>query len=240
MLTIVRVAGLAVLLAAFSPAALAQEASETTTLRLSAYGETEAAPDKAVITLGVQTKADTAAAAMRENAARMTAVIAALRSAGLDERDIRTSNINLSPQYSYQPNQPPHLDGYQAGNDVTLTIEDLARLGTVLDAAVRAGVDQVNGVDFELKDPQRAADAARKAAVVALNDKAQVYAAATGLRILRLVDLSEGGEAQPGPVRPLVRAFAMAAAQDSSAGPPVAPGPLSVRVDVDATYALAK
>ncbi|HEY2658599.1 MAG TPA: SIMPL domain-containing protein [Caulobacteraceae bacterium] len=205
-----------------------------TTLNLSAQGETDAAPDKAVITLGVQIKAATAGEAMRQDAARMARVIAALRAAGIAEKDIQTSNLSLGAQYDYAQNQPPKLNGYLASNDVTITVNDLARLGPAVDASVAAGADQVNGVSFGLKDSRAAEDAARKAAVAALQAKAELYAAATGYRVQRLVNLSEGGGYQLSPVRP------MAMMKAADAATPIAPGQLTVRVDISGLYELAK
>jgi hypothetical protein len=209
-------------------------AFQATTLNLAADGETQVAPDQAVISLGVQTHAATAAEAVRQNAEQMTAVFAVLRKAGIAERDVRTSNLNLAAEYSYPQNQPPQLSGYQASNDVSVTVDDLTRVGAVVDAVTAAGANQVSGVSFGLKDSTAAEDAARLAAVKALTAKAALYAQATGYHIVRLVNLSESGGQAPGPVRPL----AMAAV----AGPPtpVAAGRLTVRVDVSAVYELAK
>src|SRR5690606_33802017 len=92
---------------------------ETPTLNLSSYGEVRAAPDKAMITFGVQTEATTAAEAMAQNRARMNQVMQALGRAGIEERFIQTSGLNLQAQYDYQQNEPPRLRGYQATNRVT-------------------------------------------------------------------------------------------------------------------------
>ena len=211
-----------------------ERAFATTTLNLSAQGESEAAPDKAVITLGVQIKAATAGEAMRQDAIRMAQVIAALKKAGLADRDIQTSNLSLGAQYDYVQNQPPRLNGYQASNEVTVTVNDLARLGPAVDASVAAGADQINGISFGLKNSHAAEDAARKAAVVALQAKAELYAAATGYHVQRLVNLSEGGGYQPSPIRP------MAMMRTADAATPIAPGQLTVRVDISGIYELAK
>jgi uncharacterized protein YggE len=232
----------AVLSAAAAPAALAQGAApavdrafEATTLVLSASGEVRAAPDKATITLGVQTDAPTAAQAMRDNAARMTAVTAALGRAGVAEQDIQTSDISLSAQYDYQQNQPPRLTGYRAANDVAVTVSDLTRLGPDLDAVVSAGANQVSGIGFGLKDPLAAEDAARRAAVAALRAKAELYAQAAGYRLARLVRLTEaGGEAARPAGEMLVTA--MRAAPKT----PVSAGELTVRVDISGVYELAR
>ncbi len=212
----------------------ADRAFEATTLNLTAYGETEVAPDQAILTLGVQSRAASAAAAMAQNAGRMTAMVAALRKAGIADRDIRTTNLNLSAQYSYPPGRPAVLEDYAAGNDVTVTMSDIARLGAVIDAATAAGANQVNGISFDLKDPAAAEDAARLAAVKALAAKAALYAGASGYRVARLVSLSEEAGGAQGPVRPLALLAGRAEAT------PISAGELTVRVDVTGVYELTR
>lgn len=234
---------LALALAAVAPAALAQTAPSAgeaafraTTLNLAAYGEVHAEPDMATINLGVMTEAPSAAEAMAQNGARMIKVVAALRKAGLAAKDIQTSNLSLSAQYAYDQNQPPRLTGYQASNQVTVTVRDLARLGGAVDATVGAGANQINGVSFGLADPTAAENAAREAAVKALAAKADLYARATGYRVGRLVSLSEGGGYAPAPPQPMV----VFAAKREAGQAVVAPGELAVRVDVTGVYELAR
>lgn len=206
-----------------------------TTLNVSATGVQRLAPDQASINLGVQTEAPTAVEALRQNNTRMAAVIAALRRAGIEERQIQTSGLNLSAQYDYQENQPPSLRGYQASNQVTVTVSDLARLGPAVDAVVNSGANQVNGIGFGLRNADGAADAARLSAVADVRRRAELYARAAGLRLVRLVSLTESGGYTPQPPRPM---YAMARAQAADATP-VAAGEVEVRVDVTATYELA-
>jgi uncharacterized protein YggE len=240
-----RAAGLAcVLLASTAQVAQAQAAPgagsmfEATTLNLSAHGETRVVPDEATITLGVQTTASAAAQAMAQNAAQMTEVTAALHRAGVADKDIQTSNLSLNAQYVYVANQPARLTGYQASNEVTITVEDLTRLGPAIDAVTAAGANQVNGISFGLKDSTAAENQARLAAVKALGAKAELYAGATGYRVSRLVSLSEGGGYEPGPV---VRPLMMAAQARVQAIPTtVSSGELTVRIDVNGLYELAK
>ena len=243
MKTLIRAAALSALLAAgAATAALAQAAPpaadsmfRATTLNLAAYGETRIAPDMATITLGVMTEAKTAAEAMQANASRMAQVTAALRKAGIAARDIQTSGLNLNPQYVYEQNQPPRLTGYQASNQVTVSVHDLARLGAAVDATVNAGANQVNGISFGLDDPTAAENAARKAAVRALQAKADLYAQATGYKVTRLVSLSEGGGYSMPPPMPMA-----AFAKRDMAETTVSPGELKVRVDVTGLYELAR
>ena len=229
-------AALAIAFAAHAQAAPdADAAFHATTLAISAAGEVKAEPDQATITLGVQTTQPTAAQAMADNARRMGEVIAALRRQGLGGKDIQTAGINLSAQYDYQPNKAPQLIGYQASNQVTVTVGDLARLGATLDAVTTAGANEIQGVGFGIKDPQGPEDQARLMAVKALQAKAELYARASGYRIGRLVNLSEGGGVQPLPMAKMM-AFAHAAAAPT----PVEPGQLTVRIEVSGLYELVR
>ena len=246
MKTVLRAASLSLLLVtagaapalaeAPSPSA-ADSAFHATTLNLAAYGETKVAPDMATINLGVTTEAKTAAEAMAGNARQMNQMLAALAKAGIAAKDIQTSNLNLGAQYVYAQNQPPRLTGYQASNQVTVTVHDLARLGAAVDATVNAGANQVNGISFGLNDPTTAENAARLEAVKALQAKAEHYAKATGYRIDRLVSLSEGGGYQPAPPMPMAsfakRDMAVSASR-------VEPGELKVRIDVSGFYELTR
>jgi uncharacterized protein YggE len=235
--------GLLLATACAAPAAFAQAAPgaadavvRPATLNLSAYGETRIAPDLATINLGVNTEAPTAAAALQANATQMTKVIAALRKAGIADKDIQTSGLNLSAQYDYVQNEPPKLRGYQAANQVTITVRDLTRLGQAVDATVSAGANQVNGISFGLSDPTAAENAAREKAVKALAAKANLYATATGHRLARLVTLSEGGGySAPAPV-PM---YAMARMEKADSTP-VSAGEMSVRIDISGVYELAR
>jgi uncharacterized protein YggE len=242
---LIRAAALSALLACTAaPVALAQAAPpaaesmfRATTLNLAAYGETRIAPDMATISLGVMTEGKTAQAAMQANAARMTQVVDTLRRAGIAAKDIQTSGLNLNPQYVYEQNMPPKLSGYQASNQVTIMVHDLARLGQVVDATVGAGANQVNGISFGLDDPTAAENAAREAAVKALSAKAELYARATGHRISRLVTLSEGAASYPvPPPMPMMAMQRMEKTADTS----VSPGELKVRVDVTGLYELTR
>jgi len=228
-----------------APAALAQSTSAAPmqvhamaarpALNLSAHGEVKVAPDMATITFGVMTEAPTAQAAMADNARRMTEVFAALRRAGIEERDIQTSGLTLSAQYDYQQNEPPRLRGYQASNRVTVSIMDLDEVGTVADAVVAAGVNQIDGIGFGLRDPGAAEDQARVLAVRALQDKARLYARALGVELGGIRSLNEGGGYSPPPPMPV---FAMARMEMADASTPVAAGQLTVRIDITGTYDL--
>lgn len=219
-----------------APAAGADAVFRATTLNLAAYGETKVAPDMAAINLGVMTEAATAQAAMQANATRMNQVMASLKRSGIAAKDIQTSQLSIEPQYVYEQNQPPKLTGYRATNQVTVTVHDLARLGQAVDATVAAGANQMGGINFGLEDPTAAENAAREAAVKALAAKADLYAKATGYRVLRLVSLSEGGSMSPPPPMPM----AAMSARFEKADTAVSPGEVKVRVDVGGVYELSR
>jgi hypothetical protein len=207
-------------------------------LNLNAAGEVRLAPDMATISFGVVTEAATAQEAMALNGERMTRVVAALRRAGVAERDIQTSGLNLQAQYDYQENQPPKLRGYQASNRVTVRVMDLSRTGATVDAVVAAGVNQIDGVSFGLKDPSAAENEARLKAVEALQAKARLYAQALGVQLGGVRTLNEGGGYTPPAPVPM---FAMRAeAMDARGGTSVSGGELSVKIEVTGVYDIVR
>lgn len=218
-----------------APSAANQAQAPWPALTLSASGEVEVTPDMASLNFGVMTEEPTAQAAMSANAEQMTRVIAALRRAGIAERDIQTSGLNLSAQYDYQENQPPKLRGYQATNRVTVNILDLAKVGTTADAVVAAGVNQIDGISFGLQDSQAAEDEARRVAVQALQAKAQLYAQALNVSLGSVRAFTETGGYAPQPPQPILRAqFAEARST------PVSAGQLTVRIDVTGVYDMGR
>ena len=232
-----RLAPLALLL---SPFAFAQSTpmmlpGDATLLQISAHGETHRVPDVAQISAGVVTQNIDANAAMQSNAQRMSTVIAALKKAGVAERDIQTSSISLSPQYKYGQNEPPTITGYQASNTVNLRLRELGKAGDVLDALVKQGANQINGPTFTLDKPDAAMDEARTNAVKNAQTRANLYATATGLKVRRIVSMSESGEMQPQP-RPMM----MLARADKAESTPIAAGENTIGVDLNVVYELGR
>jgi uncharacterized protein YggE len=164
-----------------------------TRLDLSVSGEVTRIPDLANISAGVVTKAATASAALQENATRMDRVIAALKRAGIADRDIQTSSINLNPEYRYTENQPPQLSGYSASNQVTVRFRDIRSSGKVLDALVSEGANQISGPNMTIEHPEAALDEARAQAIANGRARADIYARSLGMRVVRVVSVSESG-----------------------------------------------
>ncbi|MGH6949474.1 MAG: SIMPL domain-containing protein [Vitreimonas sp.] len=229
-------AAFAVMATFAAPQAAAQEAPrvsvEGTLLSVSAEGKSEARPDMATINLGVTTEGQTAQAALAENARRMSALMQALRRAGIAERDIQTSNVSVHPQQQYRENQPPLITGYQANNTVTARIRRIDNTGRTIDAAVGAGGNAIHGVSFSHADPDAQLDIARRNAIAEARRRAELYANALGMRVHRIVAVQEGGGYAP----PIPVAMERMAAQDAST--PVSPGEIETRVNVSVTFEL--
>lgn len=211
--------------------------ADGTLLSVSASAEVKHAPDVASVSAGVVTQGADANAAMRANADRMQEVMAAIRAAGIADKDIQTSGINLNPQYRYAENQPPAITGYQASNSVNLKVRDLAKLGKVLDALVASGANQVNGPSFEIDQPDAVQDEARRAALGKAQERAAMYAKSLGLQVRRIVSISEGGGFSPPVPMPMVRMSAMSAKAADTA---VSPGENTVGASIEVVFELGK
>jgi len=180
------------------------QAAAGTRLDVVATGEVRRAPDIVRINAGVVTQAPTAVEAIRQNAARMERVRAALRRAGVAERDVQTSSISLNPDYRFAENRAPELTGYRAGNEVNVRFRDIASSGPIIDALVAEGANQINGPTLEIERPETALDEARVLALANARARAELYARALGKRVGRVLFVSETGAAQ-GPPMPMLR-----------------------------------
>ncbi|NWG53061.1 MAG: SIMPL domain-containing protein [Hydrogenophilaceae bacterium] len=203
-------------------------------LTVTAEGEIEAAPDMATISLGVTTEGQTAQAALAANAQRMNALTQALRRANVAERDIQTSNVSVNPQYVYQENEAPRISGYQAQNMVTVKVHELGNLGRIIDASVAAGGTNVNGVTFGLDNPEPRLDEARREAMQRARARADLYAQAAGMRVHRIIAITEGYHVAPPVPMPYMRAEAM----DGAASTPIAPGEIRTSANVTVVFEL--
>lgn len=207
-------------------------ALQGTRLDIVAEGEVTRAPDVVTISAGVVTQSSRAGDAMAENARRMTAAVAALRKAGVADRDIRTSAVNLNPQYRYGDNVPPTITGYQASNQVEVRFRQVARAGAILDALVAVGANQIDGPSFGLDQPERALDEARTQAVATARARAELYAKAAGLRVKRIISIGEGGGNTPQPI------MLTAMRAKAPANTPIEPGEQKMNVAVSVSFEL--
>lgn len=233
---------LAAAAAAASGPAFAQQSSEITQsisgtrLDLSVTGEVTRVPDLAIINAGVVTHSPNAAAAIEDNAERMSRVNAALKRAGIAEADIQTSSINLNAEYRYPPNQPPQLTGYTATNELTIKFRNIRNSGKILDTLVAQGVNQINGPTLTLEHPEEALDEARAKAIAEGRARAELYARSLGLHVARVVIVSENSGYMPPPPRPMAAEAMMVSGARTSTE--IEPGEQKLQVTLSMTFEL--
>jgi len=227
----------AVLLALAVPAA-AQD--NPPTLSASGEGVENAAPDMAVVTLGVLSQAPTAREALDGNNADMDKVIQAVRGQAIADKDISTTGFSINPVYS-RPPQPrageepaePKIVAYQVSNQIRIVVRDIDKTGAVVDSAVTAGANQAGSINFDIDDRQSLADKAIAAAIADARRKAELMAEAAGVRLVRVLNVS----ANEGGGRPMFRLEA----RDAAAAPPVPVmgGELSVSANAQISWEIA-
>jgi uncharacterized protein len=207
--------------------------AETTaaTITVTGTGTVQAPPDLATLMIGVTTQGDTAAAALSANSAAVEAVIARLSASGIEARDLQTSNLSINPNWaSFDGSTAPTISGYVATNVLTVRVRALDGLGKVLDAAVADGANTLNGLTFGLAAPEPQLNEARKAAVADARAKAELLVVAAGMKLGRVVTITEGG-AWTDP-QPMFR--------DAAAAPPVAGGELAMTANVTVQYEMSE
>jgi uncharacterized protein YggE len=224
-------AALAATLAAASPA-MSEETRMSRLISISGHGEVRSVPDVAIVTSGVLSQGATAAEALAANTSAMTSIFAALKEAGLAEKDMQTSNFMVQPRYNFQDGRAPELVGYDVSNNVTVTLRKIGDLGGLLDRLVKAGSNQINGIAFDVSQPEAALDQARKLATVDATRKAKLFAEAMGVSLGKVMSISESGGYQP--PMPMARGKVMMA--DAAAPVPLAAGEQTISVDVNITW----
>ncbi len=203
------------------------------TITVTGEATVEATPDMATISLGVTTDGETAAAAMAANTAALQAVMARLKQAGIEDRDLQTSNLSLNPNWvGYDTGAAPTIAGYVASNMLNVRVRALETLGTVLDASIADGANTMNGITFELSSPRPVQDQARSAAVEDAKARAELLVGAGGGKLGKIVSITEN--AGYGAPMPMFRA-------DASAAPvPVASGQIGLMASVTVVYEIAE
>ena len=208
-----------------------QSTSPLSSIRVTGQSTITANPDRAQIDIGVETHAPQSQAAATQNATRLTAALAALRKAVGSSGEIKTASYSLNTEYEYHPNGTRTLTGYVANNVVHITLNDLTKVGSVIDAATDAGANEVQDVRFTLSDQQAVRAQALREAVLRAKADAGVLASALDLKVLRIlaVESSDGG----GPFQhivPMARSIAAAKAPT-----PIEPGTIEVTANVTLT-----
>ncbi|MGQ0765204.1 MAG: SIMPL domain-containing protein [Gemmatimonadota bacterium] len=200
---------------------------------VSARGETRVVPDRATLTVAVETRGQTAAAAGQENARRQRAIIDSIKAAGIPDAQISTSGYNVWPEYAHAEGRPPRVTGYRAHNSVAVEIRRIDQVGRVIDAALAAGANNLSGVSMFVSDTDSARRNALRSAVTRARADAEVLAQAAGGSLGELLELTSV-EYQVPPPRPL--AYARAAAMQAEVTP-IEPGEQTVSAAVTARWA---
>ncbi|MEM1306446.1 MAG: SIMPL domain-containing protein [Pseudomonadota bacterium] len=200
-------------------------------ITLSATQTIEEAPDYATFSTGVVSRAATAKDALAANAKAMRNVVDGLTALGIAGKDVQTAQFNVSPLYTRQKNAPSRIDGFEVRNQLSVRIRNLADVGRTIDAAAGLGANQFGSLDFGVSNTDALLDDARGKAIAAARRKAELYAAAAGAKLGRVLTIDEGARRDGG--APIVgRAMAM---QEST---PIASGAISLTVSVTVTWAL--
>ncbi len=210
----------------------AQDAPDRSTLTATGEGQSLMRPDIAVVTLGVVTRADVPTAALAANNAGMNEVIAAIARAGVPDDDVATSGFSIMPVYAQQQpgdDGPAQVTGYEVSNVVTVRVRNFDQSGDLLDKVVTAGANRVDGITFDIADPQAAQDDAMRQAIADARRKAELMAEAAGVRLGRLlrVEASSNG---PAPV---------AAYRRLAAAPPIMGGQQTIAASATLVWEIA-
>lgn len=230
----------ATLILSASSAAMAQNCCNNqtpSTININTSASIKQAPDIALITAGVITQSKSAKTAMADNATKMSAAFAALKAAGVIDKDMQTSGVNLVPEYVYQDNKPPIIKGYQVTNSLNIKIRDMAKVGPVLDSLVAQGINQISGPTFSIDNPDNAMDKAREEAILKAVSRANLYAKGAGMKVKRVISINESGDyQQPQPIM-MARSMAMKADMAETA---VAPGEVNLSIQLNVQFELEK
>jgi len=226
-----RVMFCACMIAAAALVPVSAHAAETLDKLVTVTGEATvaAAPDAAMIRIGVSSQAKTARAASDANAKEMTVVLAAIKESGVADRDIQTSRLSLQPQYDPKQTGAARLIGFQVNNQLTVKIRDIDKLSAVLDRAIAAGANEMSGIEFVVSEQAKLLDQARAAAIADAHRKAELYANAAGMKVGRVMAISEEGSVPPLRLYQPMRA---------GAAPAIAPGEQTLRAVVTVSYEL--
>jgi len=207
-------------------------------ITVSGMGKTTVKPDVADVSLGVQNQRESAKAARDDAAQTMNAILAALKSLGMADDDIKTSMLSISPVYDYNSSSP-RITGYQVTNVVSVHVRDLNKVADVIDDSVAAGATTVNGVAFDVADRASAENQARDAAVKDARAHADALASAAGVTITGVASISETAASYPFPYYGVAADAAKGGAPGSPSVPtPIQPGTQDITINVTVSYTI--
>jgi uncharacterized protein len=211
------------------------QTTKQTSFQVTGEGKATAVPNQATISFGVTKQATTVGDAQDATNKAVTDILSALKTQGVDSKDIKTTDYNVYPQYNYQA-VPQTITGYQVAQTVELKVHQLENVNKILDTITASGANIVNQVAFGFDDAkkQELENQARKDAVMAAKSKAESLANIAGFHLGRIVDVQEnlGGEIQPLPMMALDKAAGLGGGQPSN----VTPGQNDISVSVTLSY----
>ena len=212
-------------------------------ITVSGAGTASLTPDEAHISGSVETQAATASDALSQNSQTLQAVITAVTALGVANADIQTTNLSVYPVFSQPqaasnggPTPPPTVVGFNASEGIQVKLTDLTKVGDLIQAMVNAGINNFNGVDYGLQDPEQLRTMALQSAIADAQTQAQTAAASTGVKLGGILNLTVNGSSAP----PVPRAAVALASSSASAAapPPILPGPLTATTNVTITFAI--
>lgn len=219
------------------PRSASAQQPETPQLRVQGQGTVSVRPDVAIVTMGAVVRRETAQQAFEDAKTLAASLTQFLRSQGIAERDIATRQFSLSPEFNRpEGGNAPQIVAWRGTNQVSVKIRDFSAIGTVIDGAVRIlGNDaQLSGIVFTLEDTDAASRQAREQAITEAREHAEQIAAAAGVRLVRILSITETSSPPPAPM-PL----AAAAAPAMRAVAEVAPGEQNISVSVEIVYEIS-
>lgn len=217
-----------------APSAFAQQAPSPDIVVTSGEGTIQVAPDRAWITIAAETRGPSAREAQRRNVEAMRPVQEALRKAGVPAEAVRTVGYDLQQEFDFVNNKRVSR-GYVARNSIEVRVDDVARLGELLELSVGQGATTVHGLRFDLKDRTRLERDALRQAVADARAKAEAAAAGAGRAVDRVIKVEEGGAQAPPPV-PMFRG--QAAQANVGDAVPIASGQIEIRATATVTTQL--
>ena len=230
------VVGILLLLSSTALAQQEQQRPRIPSITVTGDAVISAEPNQAQIDLGVVTQARTAPDASKENAERLTRVLTEIKKLLMKDDEVKTSGYSLTPTYRYPQGGKPEIVGYSASNTVRIKTNHLEIVGRLIDAAMQAGANNVNRLVFTLKDEQAAQLDALRGASAKAKAKAEAVAASLGLKIVKIVSVTENERA----VQPVFRQAMAARAEAAAAPTPVEPGTVEVRSTVSMTVEVSE
>ena len=204
-------------------------------INVSAQGKAYAKPDIASVTVGLTGEGVSATALVKENNDKMNKIIKEIKTLGIEEKDIKTTNYNLSPKYNWTNKKGSFIDGYTMDQNIQIKIRDFDKIGDVLSKSAELGANVVNDVSFEIDNPETVRAEAMKEAVAKAKEKARNIAKASGLKLGKLINVYEDTYSSSSPTYQTKESLGMGGG-DTTPAPDIQPGEQEVTVTMNLTY----